>query len=244
MKTLGIIGQGKFGQFIASEMEGVFRIENYDVSDSEAQFHRVSECDYVALAIPLEAYQAVLPKLAAVILPKSVVIDVCSVKLRPLEFTTKYLPNNDILSIHPLFGPATTPDGIAGQKVIIIRDIGSFQLHADAQKFFEKLRLSVIQLDADNHDRGMAELHALTYYVASALSDFGVSERPISTPSYDKLVSLVNLYSVHSQALVDTIEKGNPYAAEMRTKLMQSFQKIDQQYSINPFDDDKTDKAK
>jgi prephenate dehydrogenase len=85
-------------------------------------------------------------------------------------------------------------------------------------------------MDADQHDRGMAELHALTYYVASALSDFGVSERPISTPSYDKLVSLVNLFSTHSQALVDTIEGGNPYAAQMRTKLMQSFANIDANY--------------
>jgi prephenate dehydrogenase len=230
MKTLGIIGQGNFGKFIALEMEGVFKIETYDVTDSESQFQRVAGCDYIALAIPLEVYQTVLPKLAATIPPKSVVIDVCSVKLKPLEFTTKYLPNNDVLSIHPLFGPSTAPDGIAGQKVVIIRDTGSFQLHADAQKFFEKLRLIVIQMDADQHDRGMAELHALTYYVASALSDFGVSERPISTPSYDKLVSLVNLFSTHSQALVDTIEGGNPYAAQMRTKLMQSFANIDANY--------------
>ncbi|MEO7617724.1 MAG: prephenate dehydrogenase/arogenate dehydrogenase family protein [Candidatus Saccharibacteria bacterium] len=230
MTTLGIIGQGNFGKFIASEMEGVFKIETYDVSDSDSQFQRVAECDHIVLAIPLEAYQVVLPKLAATISPKSIIVDVCSVKLRPLELTTKYLSGNDVLSIHPLFGPSTTPNGIAGQKVVIIRDTGSFQLHADAQKFFEKLRLVVIQMDADKHDRGMAELHALTYYVAGALSDFGVSERPISTPSYDKLVSLVNLFSTHSQALVDTIEQGNPYAAQMRTKLMQSFANMDARY--------------
>lgn len=230
MRTLGIIGQGNFGKFILQEMDGLFRIETYDVADSDAQFQRVAECDYIALAIPLSAYDPVLSKLGALIKPSTIVIDVCSVKLKPLELTNKYLPHIDVLSIHPLFGPATAQNGIEGQKVVIIRDTGSFQLHAEAQAFLEKLRLTVIQMDADKHDRAMAEIQAITYFVAESLADFGVAEHPIAIPSYEHLISLVRLMDSHTPALLDTVESGNPYAGEMRVALMQSFARVNAKY--------------
>ena len=244
MRTLGIIGQGSFGKFTAKHLDGLFKLETYDVGDHDSQFNRVSECEYILLAIPLSAYHEVLPRLVKKITPDTVIVDVCSVKLKPHELIAKYLPNQDVLSIHPLFGPATAQGKIEGQKVIVIRDVGSFMLHADAQKLFDRLGLVAFQMDADSHDNMMAQMHSLTYFVTEALTDFGVGEWPISLPSYDLLLSLVNLSSTHSSELLATIQKGNPYAAEVRTKLVQSFNKIDQKYSSNPFDGTKTDKAK
>lgn len=231
MRTLGIIGNGNFGKYTANQLDGLFKIETYDVGDSDSQFTRVAESDYVVLAIPLSAYESLLPKLAKNLAAGSAVVDVCSVKLKAIELLKKHLPYRDVLSVHTLFGPSTAPDEIDGQRIIIIRDIGSFQIHAEAQSFFEKLKLDVVHLDAERHDRIMADVHALTYFVAEALTDFGVGEQLITLPSYASLLNLVKLSTTHSGDLLETIQAGNPYSPEMRQKLMQSFKKIDEKYS-------------
>ena len=238
MTTLGIIGQGNFGKFVAQQLDGFFKVETYDVGNADMQLARVAKCDFVALAIPLGAYHQLLPKLAKVLGRDSVIVDLCSVKIKPLELLAKYLPGKEVLAIHTLFGPSTTANGIKGQKIIICRDTGSFQLHVQAQKFFEHLGLEIIQMDADKHDQMMAELQALTYFVAESLADFGVSEHPISLPSYGRLVSLLNITNTLSEDVLTTIEQGNPYAQKVRTKLMQSFAKINNKYSANDSSDD------
>lgn len=244
MRTLGIIGQGNFGKFIVQELDGLLKIETYDISDSNAQFLRVAKSDYIVLAIPLASYEDVLGQLVKTISPQTVIVDVCAVKLKPLELIALYLPKNEVLALHPLFGAVNAPNGIEGQRMIIIRDTGSFELHAEALRFFERLKLEVTQMDAQSHDKMMGELQAVSYFIAESLADFGVTKRPISIPSYDCLVALVNLAGTQSKDVIETVEQGNPYAAEMRTKLMQSLKKVNQRFTdIGQIDDDLITKA-
>lgn len=62
----------------------------------------------------------------------------------------------------------------------------------------------------------MAQVHALTFFVARGLENMDLPEVPFMTPSYQQVLDLIKLDRAHSAELYNTIENGNPYTAKMR----------------------------
>jgi prephenate dehydrogenase len=77
-------------------------------------------------------------------------------------------------------------------------------------------------MSAEQHDKAMADVQALTFFVARGLAAAGVSETPFMTPSFKRLLDLVQLDRAHSPDLFNTIELGNPFAAAVRERFVNS----------------------
>ena len=75
-------------------------------------------------------------------------------------------------------------------------------------------------MTAEEHDRQMAKVHALTFFIAEVLDGLDLANVSLATPSYRRLLSLAELHSQESQALLDTIQLGNPFAAHAREQFV------------------------
>ena len=227
MASLGIIGTGSFGRFMAEKLEPYFDVKLAGRKSSSAEYAEAASSDYVVLSIPYQAYAETLPALSKHFTEKTVVVDVCSVKTLPEKLLAERCPQQSKLMLHPLFGPQSAADSLEGHTMILCPQPDNEDLEARARQFFEKLGLKVQEMTAEEHDKLMAEVHGLTFFVARALEQYGIKPRAISTPSYERLVDLAELEMHHSPELFATIQLANPYASEVREHFMRIIEKLD-----------------
>jgi prephenate dehydrogenase len=226
MINIGIIGFGQFGQFMARHLARFFKISVCDEVDRSEEAAKINvewttleetvKREVVIFAVPLKAFEDVLKRAAPHLRADALVIDVCSVKMKPIELMLDLLPSsNEIIGTHPLFGPQSGRDGIEGLRVVLcpVRTNRA----EEVRKFLNHdLKLMVLERAPEEHDREMAHVQALTHFVARALFEMHVEDSPLATVSYQELMRAASLLSDDSWELFQTIQQGNPHAAERR----------------------------
>ena len=226
--TIGIIGEGSFGKFLKGLVPSGVTVLSVDGHATAEQFAAVCQADIVFLAIPLASYTDVLPKLAARVPKDTLVVDVCSVKMLPEKLFMQHLGDHtNILLTHPLFGPESAARSAAGFSLIITKSRGA---RAKGLLSFceQELGLKIIRMTSEEHDKAMAEVHAVTFFMARGLGSLPPVAAELHTPSYNKLLSLAELDMAHSEDLFLTIEQGNPFAKAARQGLLKTLQTIHQ----------------
>lgn len=234
---VGIVGLGSFGKLIAQLAPKNVELVSYDINGGSIEgvkkvaLAELAHADVIFLAIPLQAYASFLTKLEPVIRPETLLVDVCSVKVRPAQLIAKYLSGHqNVLLTHPLFGPqSVAPGKTAGRELIVTKSNGE-----KAQKLLnycqKELKLTIRHATNEDHDKAMAQVHALTFFVAHGLSRANVGDGvPYVTPSFGSLLELVKLDKTHTESLFNTIQLGNPYAQEARETLIENFKLVEKE---------------
>lgn len=224
--TVGIIGFGQFGQFMARHLAPHFDAAVCDRADRRAEaerigvrwgdFETVASQKIVVFAVPLESFESVLRRAVPFLQTDALCFDVCSVKIAPLRLMEEILPETvEIVGTHPLFGPQSGREGIEGLRLAFCPRRTTRA--AEIKRFLaEDLKLRVLEKSPEDHDREMAHVQALTHFVARALDELHVSDSELSTVSYEELMRAARLVSEDSWELFRTIQKGNPYADAKR----------------------------
>jgi prephenate dehydrogenase len=177
--------------------------------------------DVVVLAVPLEALEAVARRIAPHLRPGRLVVDVCSLKMRPAAILSATLPAHvDIVGTHPLFGPQSGRDGIAGLRAVVCPVRGA--RHRVVAAVLRRLGLHVIRTSPEAHDRQMAYVQGLTHLLARVVIDMDLPPLDQTTTTFDHLARMVATVRHDSDALFRTIVRDNPFAAEMRQRLRES----------------------
>lgn len=216
MRRLGIIGFGSFGRFAAGHLNPHFEVL---VSDREfpsidpgseprlegvvpVSVEMAAACELVVLAVPVQTMETLLTSLVSAWTPGALVVEVASVKERPAEILERTLPRGvRYLGLHPMFGPQSGKDGIAGLKVVRShsRDTAlsaSDDQHRCVTRFLEQLGLTVLAMNAADHDREMAYIQGLTHWIAKALREIQLPSgskkvhRDLATPAYRHLLKI------------------------------------------------------
>ena len=221
--ALGLIGAGAFGAFAVPHLRPFFDIAVHDpradldrlcgawgvapVGLAEAAARRV-----VVLAVPLGALRWVARALAPHLQPGALVVDVCSVKVRPLAILAEELPpGTAVVGTHPLFGPNSGRNGIAGLKVAVCG--GEGRAAAAVERFLRgRLALDVTRATPEAHDRQMAYVQGLSHLVARSLKGLALPELSLGTAGFAQLEGLIELVGGDSDALLATVIGGNPFA--------------------------------
>jgi prephenate dehydrogenase len=95
--------------------------------------------------------------------------------------------------------------------------------------FYTRLGCTVIQQEAEAHDRAMAEAHALGFFIAKGLLDSGVTfESDIVPPSAQGLARLIHAVRVDAGHLLGTLHRENPFASRCRKDLVEALTALDQ----------------
>ncbi len=120
-----------------------------------------------------------------------------------------------MLITHPLFGPESAGQGTAGHELIVCDAVG--ECAEKCLAFCEQqLGLKITRIQPEQHDRVMAYVHVLTFFVARALGRMDMPDIPFKTPSFNELMDLIHLDAKHSDELFATIQRGNPFTGEIR----------------------------
>lgn len=236
--TLGVVGHGGFGQLLSKNLlrwvvrqvrvNDVVQQPQIETGVIWSSLEEVAGCDIVILAVNLNSLDDVLRKISPHLKTGTLVVDVCSVKVRPVELMKSILPMHvEILGTHPLFGPQSAKDGTRGHKIVVCPVKVGDEKMEQMKVLFECLGLKVVESEPESHDREMALVQGLTHFVARAMLECGVKESPLSTLAYQNLVNVLNTLNPGSWDLFETIELGNPFASEIRDRFMDELQKLE-----------------
>lgn len=238
-KTLGIIGVGQFTKFFLPHLKPYFseifissrnnksglakQLGVKFVSKAEA-----AKQDVILLSMPISEIGNVLREIRNNIKTGALVMDVCSVKVYPVKLMKKLLPKNTkIIGTHPLFGPQSGKRGIKNLEIVICPIRTDITLLKQIKKIFKKMGLKIILTTPRKHDRIMANTQALTHFFAKGVINTIKSIKfEISTPSARKLFNIICDVKEDSPILFRDMESLNPYAKNMRKKLINNLNKL------------------
>lgn len=229
-RELGFIGFGSFGQFIIPHLRphfSIFVTDKNDLSERAAELgvqwcslEEAASKEMVALAVPVQFLESVLMDIKSFIRPGALVMDLSSVKVKPVDLMLKYLPpQTDIVGTHPLFGPQSGKHGIAGLN-IVVSPVRGDKTPWVMRFFSQELKLTVLERTPLNHDKQMAYVQALTHFIGRAVNAMDIPDVEQKTPAYQYLLDIKRNLGQDSWDLFYTIENENPYAIEIREQFM------------------------
>lgn len=223
-RSLGLIGYGRFARFMHElagrylpqmEVRVTTRTPREDVKT--VPLAETAAADVVALTVPISAYEATLRQIVPLVGPRSVILDVATVKVHTARLIRELAPGQPYVSTHPMFGP----EGYAklGRRVDGLR-IAVTETNLDAAtiaRVYAALRrvgFSVVEKTGEAHDRDLAETLFLTHYVGQVIARGGFERTDIDTPSFGFLMDAVDAVR-HDTELFREVLRFNPYCDEV-----------------------------
>jgi len=223
---LGLIGFGAFGRLTARHLSAAFEIIAHDPAATDGEgvatltdLATAAACPTVILAVPVEAVETTLAAIRPHLAADALVIDVGSVKVKPAQTMAEGLPDGvRIVGTHPLFGPQSGRDGIAGLRIAVCEVRGARDARRVAAFCRRALGLKVFQVSPEDHDREAATVQGLTHLIARVLLAMEPLPTRMTTASFERLMQAVDMVRHDSPAVFRAIERDNPFAAEVRER--------------------------
>lgn len=238
--TIGIIGFGAFGRLMARHLAPWFPLLACDPAlpaDGAADGARLTDqaaaaaCPIVILAMPVDRLAASIVEIAPHLQPGAMVLDVGSVKVEPARIMRALLPADvAIVGTHPLFGPQSARDGVAGLKIAVCpirngngRNDGARRVAAFLRA---RLGLRVFLTTPEDHDREAATVQGLTHLIAKVLVEMEPLPRRMTTASFELLMRAIEMVRYDSPAVFRAIERANPYAPAVRERFFELAERL------------------
>jgi len=227
---LGIIGAGDFGRLLERLFSGRYLVQFADSRDlgldNQVSLEElIQQSKVIFLAIPFSAYDTVLPIIAKQSRADCLVVDISSVKSMPEKKLEQHIPELDSVLLHPLFGPQSVPaTSLKGHSLIVCSTPSPAAEHIIDH--FVELGARRQEMTPKQHDISMAYTQSLTFFLGRGLTDLEIDHHEFATPSFERLLSLRALDYKHSNDLFETIQTANPYAADVRKRMIGVLQDI------------------
>lgn len=207
---IAIIGAGRMGRWFAKFfLEQGFHVIVSDKDkkrllmvaeelkvETASNIDAVQRADRILLCVPIDSFEEVVKEIRTYVQTSHELMDICSVKEKPVEIMHKYIKTGKILGMHPMFGPGAkniknqnfilTPTN--AEEEILAKEFGSWLEGKGARVFFMTPR---------EHDELMSIVlglpHFLSYAACDTLINYGrFSEAKMASgSSYRVLLPLV-----------------------------------------------------
>ena len=226
---IGIIGFGQLGKFAAKHLKEKFEVFVADKFDKTKEAEEIgvefvsleeaASKEIIIIAVPIGVFEKTLIKIKDFFKPGALLLDVCSVKVKPAEAMKRLVRKDvEIIATHPLFGPQSGADGIEGLKIVLC-PVRTTRLE-EVKKFLEDIGLKVIVATPEKHDKEMAKRAVLSHFIGRVLVEMKIEEGEITEPSFGKLIELRDMLKHDSWELVRDIQLNNPFGEEVREKFV------------------------
>jgi prephenate dehydrogenase len=222
---LGIIGAGAFGAFMARHLKPYFDIVLHDKRNvahlakklrvKTGNLQKIAACKIIVLAVPVQQMHTILSELAPLVRLGTLIVDVASVKMKPVALMKKILPQHAaIVATHPLFGPQSGKYGIKGLNIAVCDIRGG--RGACVRRFCKKLGLSVHATTPRAHDRELAYVQGLTHLLAKVMVYLDLPKFRFTTRTYELIDQAVAFIRHDSDELFRAIERENPFTGKAK----------------------------
>jgi len=224
---VAIVGYGQFGRFMAKHLRphcNVVPIKRATPAE------KVANCDMIIFAVPWSGLADAITRLKPHIAPDAAIVDVMSVKQKPLAVLQKAFKGHEILGTHPIFGPQSGRQGIEGLPIVLCNVSFTKKRYAAVKRFLKQtLELRVIEQTPKQHDADMAQVQALTHLIGRVIAQMDIQSRVTNTKSYEQLLALKELIGDDSLELFKTIQNTNPEAKKVRQSFTKQLAKIEKE---------------
>jgi prephenate dehydrogenase len=242
--SLGIIGYGDFSRliikYLSPHLDIVVSTRQASPKKSGLNFKKVSlatalQQDIIIPSIPTQALEEFFTTYRQLVNPASLVVDVCSVKVKSTAILKRLLPKSvQILATHPLFGPASAADILVGKRIMLypVRlKAGDYQLIK--QFLIEALGLMVVEVTPQQHDQAMAYVQGLSHYIGRLMQLMEIPPTELTTRAYDDLLDMKRIQGQDSWELFEAIMFENPYSLAVNAKFKQAMKQLDAKLGIS-----------
>jgi len=200
----------------------------FDKDDSNEILQKTCSQDVIIFAVPFSSLENAIKMTKLYIEENTLIIDVSSIKEKPLILLQRNFPKNPIIGTHPMFWPESWKGWISNLPIVTMNISAPTETYTSLQNFLsKKLKLRLIEKTAEEHDKEMAYVQWLSHFIGRALNHLNIKDSDIATSSYKHLLTLKNLLKNDSWALFETIENWNNYTAELRLKFMKELEEIE-----------------
>ena len=236
-ETIGIVGQGRFGQLLKRILEQEFAVCTYDsATDAPEAEQALLACETIFYALPISKFSEALERHCKHFLedgkPRTL-IDVLSVKSYAKETFEDFLPKNcEAILTHPMFGPDSVPKDssdsawLQGLKIVMDRFRSSEATFEKWRSFFTNCGMTVTLLTAEKHDRLAANSQGLAHFIGRVLDEFGMQETEIDTLGASMLMRIKEQTCNDSWELFTDLQNNNPFTIDMRIKLGRAVDRV------------------
>lgn len=232
---IAIIGAGRFGCFWGAHLSRFYPVSFYDTDTSRKPFIEpfgkwmsLQKClskDYIFLTIPIRSIENFLKEYAPYFTPGTVLLDCASVKMVVMDWFQRNLPKEiHYAATHPLFGPDSARNGLEDHTITLIPGRIPFQHYSFLVDLFaERMRLRVLTLSAEEHDRLMAYNLSLIHHLGRTFHDMHISQISLKMASLSKLNHIARVTMNDSEELFYDFYHFNPFAKEAEKKFSKKF---------------------
>lgn len=185
-KTIGIVGVGLIGGSFAKSAKKLGlceKIIGIDINPDYLQTAKnlglidefgaletmVTLCDFIIVAIPVNATRAVLPKILN-LCTNQIVVDAGSTKAGICGSVKNHVHRANFIAAHPIAGtensgPEAAVEGLYEGKMNIIceSNLSNPEFLQKAIAFFNALQMKTLFMDAEEHDRHIAYVSHLSH---------------------------------------------------------------------------------
>lgn len=234
--TIVVIGFGRFGKLIIKILlkysrAKIILIETKKINISHKRLvvesvDGIKNADIIIPCVPISSFEGVIKQIAPLIKKGAIVMDVCSVKMFPVDIMETHLPHStQIIASHPMFGPDSyrIKKGLNNFKLVIWNIGAKEKIYQQVKKFFSTLGLKIIELTPKDHDKFLALSLGYSYLIGKINQRMGIKKTPIDTYDFQLLLEHVSIIKNDSEQLFFDIQTKNPYAKNMLTKLDKTF---------------------
>jgi len=236
---IGIIGFGRFGRLMAGYLARDYKIKVFNRSDKTeaivgmgaepATLEEVCRQKMVILSVPISTMRETLKRIASLLHADTMVIDVCSVKVYPVEWMKELLPPSvSLLGTHPMFGPDSAANSLLDRKIVLCRVRIGDERYEEVKGYLTGKGLNVIEATPEAHDRQIAVSLALTHFIGRGLDEFGAKELTIDTEGYKRLLHILEVVTHDTWQLFEDMYRFNPYAREERLAFMAALKRLEE----------------
>ena len=239
IETIGLLGLGRFGKMAYEYLRRDKEVLVYDSNSSRLQgiseattFEEALTAPLIVLCVPISAMEDTCKKMAPLLRDGQIVVDTCSVKKQPLEWMSTHLPESvQILGTHPLFGPDSGKEGVAGLKIALCPARIEQESYDSIRHYLKRLQLVTVEVTAQEHDQQIAKSQAVFHLIAQVMKQLKWASQAISTPGPEAFDRLVRTVQQDTDQLFLDIERENPYAAKWRQRFIQEMLSLDKELS-------------
>lgn len=231
--SIGIIGFGRFGRVLGKILSDDFKVVAYDPAAVEPQFgveftnlSNVLEEKTIFLAVPIHLFKKLVIDIAPRLPESCTIIDVCSVKVYPVNVMQEILPASvGIIGTHPLFGPDSIehPNSL---KIMMHNTRDTYNQFEFWSTYFSSKAIEVIHISPEQHDWIAARTQGITHFIGRALRAAGIEQTEIDTVGFSDLLAVIDQTCNDSWELFMDLQNYNPYTSEMIEKLEKSITEI------------------
>jgi prephenate dehydrogenase len=186
----------------------------------------VKKADNVMICVSISSFEDVVRKIAPAMREGQTVVDICSVKERPVKIMHEHIKHGLILGTHPVFGPGSK--GVRNKAYILTPTNVDEKVFAQKYKgWLEKVGARVFIMSPEKHDALMSVVLGLPHFVGLVACDTLLEQgdfletKKVAGTTYRMLFTLAEATALETPDLYASLQTSLPEMGKIEDLFIQ-----------------------